>query len=328
MTKARAANQEEIGMSEVYHSGEIEVQTRAGMQEMASRVGKSIRDSIPKLAQDFLRQQPLVVLGSVDAAARVWASLLTGEPGFLQALDKQTVRIATEPLPGDPLRENLRACDDIGMIAIEFATRRRMRLNGKAEWRPDGLYLHARQVYSNCPKYIQAREWQADVVGGSASEVRQGQSLTGEQQEWIRQADTFFIASHHSEGGADASHRGGNPGFVCVLAPNRLVWPDYTGNTMFQTLGNIATNPNTGLLFMDFEQGSTLQITGRAQVVWDAERVGKFAGAERLVEFEVGQVIEARGVAGLRWCCLQTSPMNPEIDFSCRSPENQPFSDR
>ena len=97
---------------------------------------------------------------------------------------------------------------------------------------------------------------------------------------------------------------------------------------MFQTLGNIATNPNTGLLFMDFEQGSTLQITGRAQVVWDAERVGKFAGAERLVEFEIEQVIEASGVAGLRWCCLQTSPMNPEIDFSCRSPENQPFSDR
>ena len=298
-------------MSEAFHSGEIEIQTRAGVQEMARRVGRSIGDSIPEAAQEFLRQQPLAVLGSVDAAGRVWASLLTGEPGFLEALDKQTVRIAAEPLPGDPLRENLRACDDVGMIAIEFATRRRMRLNGKAEWRPDGLYLYARQVYANCPKYIQAREWQSDVVGASASEVRHGQQLTGEQRQWVGQADTFFIASHHSEGGADASHRGGNPGFVRVLAPDRLVWPDYTGNRMFQTLGNIATNPNAGLLFLDFERGSTLQITGTARVVWEAERAVEFAGAERLVEFEIEQAMETRGAAGLRWRFLQSSPVNP-----------------
>ena len=298
-------------MSEVFHSGEIEIQTRAGVQEMARRVGRSIGDSIPEAAQEFLRQQPLAVLGSVDAAGRVWASLLTGETGFLEALDKQTVRIAAEPLPGDPLRENLRVCDDVGMIAIEFATRRRMRLNGKAEWRPDGLYLYARQVYANCPKYIQAREWQSDVVGASASEVRHGQHLTGEQRQWIGQADTFFIASHHREGGADASHRGGNPGFVRVLAPDRLVWPDYTGNRMFQTLGNIATNPNAGLLFVDFERGSTLQITGTARVVWEAEQAVEFAGAERLVEFEIEQAIETRGAAGLRWRFLQSSPVNP-----------------
>ncbi len=298
-------------MSEAFHSGEIEIQTRAGVQEMARRVGRSIGDSIPEAAQEFLRQQPLAVLGSVDAAGRVWASLLTGEPGFLEALDKQTVRIAAESLPGDPLRENLRACDDVGMIAIEFATRRRMRLNGKAEWRPDGLYLYARQVYANCPKYIQAREWQSDVVGASASEVQHGQQLTGEQRQWIGQADTFFIASHHSEGGVDASHRGGNPGFVRVLAPDRLVWPDYTGNRMFQTLGNIATNPNAGLLFLDFERGSTLQITGTARVVWEAERAVEFAGAERLVEFEIEQAMETRGAAGLRWRFLQSSPVNP-----------------
>jgi predicted pyridoxine 5'-phosphate oxidase superfamily flavin-nucleotide-binding protein len=78
----------------------------------------------------------------------------------------------------------------------------------------------------------------------------------GKQQRLIREADTFFIASSHRDGGADASHRGGNPGFVHVLNETKLIWPDYSGNGMFQTLGNLAIDPRAGLLFMDFESGA------------------------------------------------------------------------
>jgi hypothetical protein len=51
--------------------------------------------------------------------------------------------------------------------------------------------------------------------------------------------------------------------------PHRLAFPDYSGNRMFQTLGNLAVNPRAGLLFVDWETGSTLQLTGRAQIIWD-----------------------------------------------------------
>lgn len=124
-------------------------------------------------------------------------------------------------------------------------------------------------------------------------------------------ADTFFIASFHPETGADASHRGGHPGFIRVVNAGKILFPDYSGNNMFNTLGNITANPNAGLLFIDFENGSTLQVNGQASVIWDQDRVEEFAGAERLVEFKIRQVIEIANAVPLRWKFSGYSPFNP-----------------
>ncbi len=118
--------------------------------------------------------------------------------------------------------------------------------------------------------------------------------------------------SRCAERGADASHRGGNPGFVRVLDASRLAWPDYSGNRMFQTLGNLARDGRAGLLFIDFDTGRTLQLTGRATVDWDEERARGFAGAERVVDFEIDRVVEIGGRAELRYRLLGRSPFNPE----------------
>ena len=71
-------------MAPVYHSGELAIQARAGQRDMADRVGKSIRSTIPPAAQEFLRSQPMAILGTMDPAGRLWASMLTGAPGFMQ----------------------------------------------------------------------------------------------------------------------------------------------------------------------------------------------------------------------------------------------------
>jgi predicted pyridoxine 5'-phosphate oxidase superfamily flavin-nucleotide-binding protein len=134
---------------------------------------------------------------------------------------------------------------------------------------------------------------------------------TDEQRRLILNADTFFIASAYPEGGADASHRGGNPGFVWFLNGNTLEFPDYSGNTMFNTLGNIAVNPSAGLLFLDFEGGGTLQLTGEARIVWDVGRAAGFAGAERVVEFRVQEAVEIQSSIPLRWQFQGYSPFNP-----------------
>ena len=163
----RLINERRKQMARVYHPGERSVQERAGVREMADRIGRSIGTTIPPTAWNFLRSQPLVVVGSVDAGRRVWASLLTGAPGLVQAVDENTVRINAQPAAGDPLGDNLAANDAVGLIAIEFATRRRMRLNGKAEVGKDGaITVRAQQVYSNCPKYIQARRWRGRAAAG------------------------------------------------------------------------------------------------------------------------------------------------------------------
>jgi uncharacterized protein len=300
-------------MTSAYHPGELSVQRRAGVREMAERVGRSIGSTIPPAAQEFLLSQPMAIVGSVDTCGQVWVSLVTGDPGFIRAVDEQTVQINARPADGDPLVDNLKAIDQAGLLVIEFATRRRMRLNGRAEVGSAGtIYIHARQVYSNCPKYIQARSWERRRAETSVTPKVQRQSgLTEGQQQWIREADTFFVGSHHPDGGADASHRGGYPGFVRVPNANRLIWPDYSGNMMFQTLGNIAANPHAGLLFIDFESGRTLQLTGRARIIWDQEQSAEFPGAERLVELEIEASIEIAGVSPLEWQFMGHSPFNP-----------------
>jgi predicted pyridoxine 5'-phosphate oxidase superfamily flavin-nucleotide-binding protein len=305
-------------MASPYHEGELAVHARAGVQEMARRVGRSIGSIILPAAQDFLGRQPMAIIGTVDGHGHAWASLVTGEPGFMGALNEHAMRIATRPLPGDPLGENLKINNPVGLLAIELETRRRMRLNGRAEVGSDGtIVIHAQQVYANCPKYIQAREWElGDRSAPSARLVWDDAKLNPAQQRWIGEADTFFIASSHEKGGVDVSHRGGLPGFVRVLSERLLVWPDYVGNMMFQTLGNLAVNPKAGLLFLDFDRGGTLQLTGRADIVWDeARRIG-FPGAERVIEFHVERVIEIAQATGLRWRFLEYSPFNPKQEDS------------
>lgn len=302
-------------MGSEYHDGEIEVQRRAGVRGMAERVGRGIRPTIPSPARRFLEEQPLVVVGSVGGDGRVWASALAGRPGFVRAPDERTVEIDALPAPGDPLAENLeRPGSDVGMVAIDLAARRRVRLNGRAERRPGGIRVRTRQVYANCPKYIQARVWEtpADVERDADRRgVARARALSEGQRRRIARVDTFFIATAHPEGGVDASHRGGNPDFVRFLDEDTLEFPDYSGNAMFNTLGNIAANLNAGLLFVNFEGGNTLQLTGRAAIVWDPERAAAFAGAERVVEFGVGEAVEIEGAVPLRWRFGGYSPFNP-----------------
>ncbi|MCI0709701.1 MAG: pyridoxamine 5'-phosphate oxidase family protein [Chloroflexi bacterium] len=292
-----------------YHEGELAVQKKAGVQAMARRIGRGIHAAMLPIAQDFLRRQILAAAGSVDGDGRVWASLLTGKPDFITALDSQNVRIEALPPDGDPLVGNLALNPDMGLIAIDFATRQRVRLNGEARVQSDGIELAIQQAYSNCPKYIQARMPLA--TDPAVTESRHTQQLTSVQQCLIAQADTFFIASYFSGGGADASHRGGNPGFVRVLNSTTLEFPDYSGNTMFNTLGNIAANPHAGLLFIDFAGGSTLQLSGQAEIIWDSDRAASFPGAERVVEFHIEQVIQTANAIPFRYDFVQYSPYNP-----------------
>jgi hypothetical protein len=298
--------------SSIYHSGELTVQARAGVQVEADRLGKFIGSSVPPSLQDFLGSQRLAIASTVGNT-QAWASLLTGESGFVQAISEQTVQINATPVQVDPLRENLLQQDDIGILVIDLATRRRLRINGKAQLDPDGrIYVHTKQVYFNCPKYIQVRYLDTDVSKLQASSsIEYTKTLTNQQQQWIAHTDTFFIASYHPQGGADASHRGGYPGFVSIVNDRKIVFPDYAGNNMFNTLGNIAINPQAGLLFIDFERGSTLQLTGRTSIIWDAERVAEFIGAERLIEFEIDQVLFITNASPLHWRFGEYSPYNP-----------------
>lgn len=203
-------------------------------------------------------------------------------------------------------------------MVIDLASRRRLRLNGKVQKQLNGsVCVQIQQVYFNCPKYIQARTVQARETQLTLTRSsQQYHSLCSEAQQWIASADTFFIASFHPESGADASHRGGYPGFVRCLNADQILFPDYIGNNMFNTLGNICANPRVGLLFLDFEHGSTLQVIGTARILWDSEYQLDFPGAQRLVEVQVETAILTSDATPLRWQFGDYSPFNPPITES------------
>jgi hypothetical protein len=296
-----------------FHAGELVVQQRAGARDRAARVGGSIHGAVPPAAKAFLEQRRFVVLATADHEGRPWASILTGSPGFATVPDPLQVRIDAAPLPGDPLAGNLRTGAFAGLLAIDLAARRRMRVNGRLECaagRP--ITIRVDQVYSNCPKYIQRRAAEEGVPQEAPRTFQRAESLSEEQRAWIRRADSFFIATLHPDAGADASHRGGMPGFVSVDG-DRLVWPDYAGNLMYNTLGNIAVHPRAGLLFPDFESGAVLQVTGRAAIEWDPVRTAEVPGAERLVELVVEGVVEIAGVLPPSVRVLDYSPFNPPV---------------
>ncbi len=300
-------------MRDEYHRGELEVQRQAGVREIASRVAGSIHATVPPIAKTFLEQRRFVVVATTDAEGRPWASVLTGRSGFVRVLDQSTIQIDADPVPGDPLTDTLHTSPFLALIAPDLATRRRLRLNGRLELAEDGtILIHTHQVYSNCPKYIQRRDGEQQLVEHQRQPPRRSASLTDEQRKQIRWADTFFIATVNPGEGADVSHRGGMPGFVRVEG-DRLGWPDYRGNSMFNTLGNIAAYPRAGVVVPDFEMGSTLQLTGRAAIDWDHARAAAVPGAERLVDFVVEEVVEIRGALPLGLRLLDYSPFNPEL---------------
>jgi uncharacterized protein len=287
-----------------FHSGEIEVQGRAGVRAEAGRVGRIIGPDLSPAFERFLLRQRLAVAAARDTAGRVWASLLTGPAGFIAPAGRRRMNVGADPVPGDPLADVLtdEGGSSVGLVVLDPTTRQRIRVNGVADATDEkGLLITIAQAYGNCPKYIQLRAAEPDATV-SPGPTQVARTLDGQQQSWIASADTLFIGSFHPEGGADASHRGGRPGFVRVLGPDRLAFPDYPGNAMFNTLGNLVEYPRAGLLFVDFRTGDVLQVTGRATV-----------GDDRTVTLDVEEVRETLAASPLRYRLVEYSPANPSV---------------
>ncbi|HEY8514725.1 MAG TPA: pyridoxamine 5'-phosphate oxidase family protein [Candidatus Binatia bacterium] len=294
-----------------YHEGELAVQRRLGVEAMAAKIGRGIHAELPPAAVEFLAARSFVIVAAANEAGEVWASPLVGAPGFLHAESPRALAIDAALHAGDPLRDALTRETKVGLLAIDFATRRRVRVNGVARLRRGGgLALEVEQAYANCPRFIHRRLPTERTAALAPQEPARSRTLTSAQQAWIASTDTFFVATAHAERGADASHRGGPPGVVGVLDERTLAWPEYAGNTMLQTLGNLAVDPACGLLLVDFGRGATLQVTGRATLLWDAPARAGAQAAVCGVRLELDAVVETAGAFPAGWSDLETSIEN------------------
>lgn len=292
----------------VFHPDELEAQVRAGGATLRS----GIRAFMPEQHRTFFTGLPYLLVGASDGAGWPLATLLEGAPGFVTSPDPATLRIGALPSPADPAAGMIRSGDEIGILGIDFGTRRRNRANGiVASVDAAGFTVAVRQSFGNCPQYIQRRNiTRAELT---ASPARLLASLDQESSALIERADTFFIASKSRAdvgpaGGADISHRGGLPGFVRIEGDTLFI-PDFRGNRYFNTLGNLIGEPRSALLFTDFESGDLLQLQGRASIDWSASAAELVPGAERIWQFQVSRGWYRPRALALRGALIDYSPV-------------------
>lgn len=308
-----------MSLKNLYHEGELQVQKRANESDIAFVNGGAVDTTILGGALNFIKQQAMLVISSLDEQGQVWTSTLFGEPGFVRALDDRTLEIdLAKPHTSrvDPLWENLKINSNIGLLIIELGSRRRYRINGQAnKLTTEHITIDVERAYPNCPKYIQRRDLKVSDANESneAAYCTRGETLDEAQQTLIKNADTLFVGSAHPEHGIDTSHRGGRPGFVHIINNRLLRIPDYSGNSMFNTLGNFTSYPYAGLVFIDFEGGHVLQLTGRPEILWDADDPqGETGGTRRYWQFDISHWQESVIPYRLYWEFFDYSPHIPE----------------
>jgi predicted pyridoxine 5'-phosphate oxidase superfamily flavin-nucleotide-binding protein len=291
-----------------FHTDELTAQARAGVKSG----GAGIRTFMPDQHRAFFATLPILYVSSLDVEGRPLASVLTGAAGFVHSPDPVTLRIDARHVANDPAAGTLEVGDEVGLLGLDLATRRRNRANGRvAAADGSGFTITLRQSFGNCPQYIQRR---TICPGPSVSAPAKSlTSLDGDARKLVVEADTFFVASRSRSqigdaGGADISHRGGQPGFVRVAA-NTLSIPDFRGNNYFNTLGNLLGDPRASLLFIGFETGDLLQLQGTAWIDWNNRAARQFEGAERLWHFEVTRGWLRRNAVPLRWSFVDYSPV-------------------
>jgi predicted pyridoxine 5'-phosphate oxidase superfamily flavin-nucleotide-binding protein len=265
------------GQVSPYHPGERHVQQLVGVREEAETRGRRMLTAdINSQQVQFFSQLPFLVSSHTDASGQPWAGLLTGEPGFVSVEPaSQALRLDWRDA-GNPTGISPRTGGDIGLLGIELATRRRNRINGTVVAAdPGGVQVQIRQAYGNCPKYINRRPWPASLFSGPYT-LSSSRGLDPRALTLATSTDTFFIATNSgpagtdsntgdSAWGSDISHRGGDPGFL-RREGEQLVFDDYPGNNMFNTLGNITRYPPCSILLLDFEKGDFAQLAARGRV--------------------------------------------------------------
>ncbi|KAI4117831.1 MAG: hypothetical protein LQ345_002017 [Seirophora villosa] len=278
-------------------------------------------------AARFLQSSPLLALGTLDDTGRPWTTLLGGEAGFARPLAQSIIGIRTLVDPvHDPVIASLlgREHQDnsvdpstknraVSALAIDLATRSRYKLAGKmvagdldhsAKDSDHGQYLNKKHVVPVLPE------------PGLASSTL---PLPAEAIHLLAEADLFFITSTYNGSSMGTNHRGGPPGFVRVMQNDRssttLIYPEYSGNRLYQTLGNLWVAPKAGIVIPDFDNGDVLYLTCTTEIVIGNDAAALLPRSSLAVKVHLE---EARFIkTGLAFRARQgePSPYNPPVRF-------------
>jgi predicted pyridoxine 5'-phosphate oxidase superfamily flavin-nucleotide-binding protein len=166
------------------------------------------------------------------------------------------------------------------------------------------------------------------------------ETISEQDRRFIEARDMFFLATADAEGRPTCSYKGGAPGFVRVLDARTLAFPNYDGNGMYLSTGNISVNANVGLLFIDFERGHRMRLDGTATIEPDDPLLPAYAEAQFMVRVRARAVypncpryihryeLKDRSRFVPREACLTPVPEWKRSDWAADSlPVNDPARD-
>lgn len=298
----------------IWHRGELTVQARAGVKEKMAGLGpRLIRDYMPDQHREFFTNLRMVIVGGEDKHSHLWASPLFGNSGFIRSPSPQRLTIDTSGSHSDTILPHLHVNCQLGLLGIDLETRRRNRVNGIVVNKDSHqVTVDVQQSFGNCPQYIQQRRLQILPREGEVT-TECFNNWSSELLAFITSADTCFISSTcvsertDNSYGMDVSHRGGHPGFIGVDDHDRLIIPDYPGNSFFNTIGNLTVDARAGLLFLDFSGGNIITLTMTAEVIWKTDDSILCGDHERVIRLSLKEGYVIHNALAYRWESISNS---------------------
>ncbi|RMZ74960.1 hypothetical protein DV737_g5584, partial [Chaetothyriales sp. CBS 132003] len=302
-----------------WHEGEKRIHELTGVRRDDNPNAPYLTPRAANMAQRY----SLLALGTLDEDDNIWCTVWGGHPPFVKALAQSMLAIRTRvDVSHDPVvqalfkgkddGEVIKASDPgpmIGGLSIHLEARGRVKLYGRmiagalsasdgAEEASDHgksgevqLVVRIDQSLGNCPKYLNKKIISPHEP--TSRLISTDTHLAQEAIDLIHQADLFFVASAHAHEDMDCNHRGGPPGFIRVCqgqdssAPTQIVWPEYSGNNLYQTLGNLIATPKAGIVVPNFDTGDVLYLTGQAEVLVGADAARVMAKCKLAVSFTI-----------------------------------------
>ncbi|EAL88613.1 hypothetical protein KXW98_007416 [Aspergillus fumigatus] len=344
-----------------WHDGERKMQTLL-------KVPFQSNPTVPYLypgAAFLVQRSPLMALGTKDEEGRPWATVWGGEPGFAAPASQSTVDIKTlvdsryDPVAESLLRgsanEDSVSAESAGQLvaglAIDLEARKRVKLHGRkiagsldadshelgqdcqgqSERGMAHLSLFIQGCLGNCPKYLNMKKIIPALPDPKL--ISDTPHLPPAAVELLNRADCMFVASTHGAEDMDTNFRGGPPGFVRLMSNGPsgsvLVYPEYSGNRLYQTLGNFQMTPLAGYFFPDFDTGNALYVTGTPEILIGKDAADLLPRSNLAVKLTVTSArfveksLAFRGIAG------PPSPYTPTVRYLATERVNQvaQFSD-
>jgi hypothetical protein len=285
-----------------WHTGELQAQEALGWAGLSGNAYSYVEDHLDRQHSDFHSSLNFMPLATLDADARPWAAFLCGadgERGFISAKDRYTLQIRAGRVAGDPTFDNLRTSSVplVAGVGVELLNRRRNKFGGYMRSIEEAgeeeilLDLQVNSALGNCPvrelrcqweareplvqKYINVREL-APRPRGEVRVLEQNdkhdptQPLPQLVLDFISKVDSAYVATAYlpedqpDEAHLGMNHRGGRPGYLRVdpVSQAAIYLPDYSGNRLMMSVGNMLSCPRAGLALPDWSTGDVLYVTG------------------------------------------------------------------